>query len=70
MYTNTYSLLLSQTQKLVQEGDIEAVRTEFQTSFNCRLLAWIWASVVAPLVIMGLTLGVVFVILMSIGVLK
>ena len=61
------TLLLSQTQKLVQEGDIEAARSEFKTSFYCRLLAWAWGSAVAPLLILGITLGVVFGILRGTG---
>ena len=54
-----------QTQKLVEEGDINAALNEFQTKFYCRLLAWIWAAAFGPLFIIAVILGVVFGILRS-----
>ena len=57
------SLSLSQTQRLVDEGDIDAARMEFQTSFNYRLKGWIWCAVVSPLLLIVLAVGLVFLIL-------
>ena len=55
-----------QTQKLVDEGNIEAARKEFQVSFTCRMLAWVWASVVAPLLITAVTLTLVLGIVLNV----
>ena len=54
-----------QTQKLVEEEDIEAARIEFKTSFYCRALAWMWGATVAPLL---LTVGAMFIALRAEGV--
>ena len=54
--------LHSQTQKLVEDGDIEAARREFLTSFWCRLIAWIWATIVGSfattaIIVVGVVYG-------------
>ena len=62
---NFYSILLhvlfSQTQKLVEHGDIEAARSEFRVSFCCRLIAWTWSTVFVSIAVsLILVLGVVY----------
>ena len=57
----------SQTQELVEAGNIEAARSEFGTSFNCRLGAWIWCAVVSPLLLVVVALALTFIILAALG---
>ena len=53
-----FFLLLSQTQKLVEEGNIAAARSEFDTSYTCRLFAWMWCACVAPLFSIAVALAI------------
>ena len=50
-----------QTQKLVEDGDIDAARSEFQVSIRCRMLAWRWCTLFVTIVVtLDLVLGIVY----------